>query len=174
MIFIRRIQTISVHIRMPSGPAAPRSILSTGYSLARNRAGRNPQSGCSRRMQFCPTKVNIFASPCLPIAMFGRSSRCTRHGRTKHPSDAVTGTKTSDFCCGHANDRMVDVVTKRCTHHGCTTAAELWCGRYQQGRPLVWTRQGRDSGCRSQNCAHRGSTTPSSYGVNGSKTVERC
>ncbi|CAN0439672.1 unnamed protein product, partial [Pylaiella littoralis] len=60
-------------------------------------------------------RASIFS---FPPGRMGRE--CSHAGCTKQPSYGVAGTETAEFCSGHANDGMVDVVTKKCTRLGCT------------------------------------------------------
>ncbi|CAN0057130.1 unnamed protein product, partial [Pylaiella littoralis] len=103
-----------------------------------------------------------------------RSRKCAHRGCTKEPRFGVAGTKTAEFCSGHAKDGMVNVCHKKCTHRGCpkqpkfgvagTKTAEFCSGHAEGGMVNV----------RSRKCAHRGCTKEPRFGVAGTKTAEFC
>ncbi|CAN0320506.1 unnamed protein product, partial [Pylaiella littoralis] len=76
-------------------------------------------------------------------------------GCTKQPRHGVAGTKTVEFCPGHAKDGMVDVRSKSCTYRDCTkqlshsevgTSTAKFCSGHAQGG-MVNTRR--------KKCTHR-------------------
>ncbi|CAM9114436.1 unnamed protein product, partial [Pylaiella littoralis] len=102
------------------------------------------------------------------------SKQCTQRGCTTRPNYGVMGTKTAEFCSGHAKDGMVDVFSKQRTHHGCTKqprygvmgtkTAEFCSGDAKAGMVDVFSKQ----------CTHHGCTKQPRYGVMGTKTAEFC
>ena len=75
--------------------------------------------------------------------------------------------KKAEYCAQHKKDGMVNVVSKRCAHHGCTkhpsfgtaaTKAEYCKEHAQDGMENVV----------SKSCTHQGCIKGPSYGVAGS------
>ncbi|CAN0041536.1 unnamed protein product [Pylaiella littoralis] len=96
-----------------------------------------------------------------------KNKRCTHRGCTKQPSYGVAGTKTAEFCSGHAKGGMVNVFKKKCTHRGCTkrpsygvagTKTAEFCSEH--------TTDGMVDVCKKR-CSQPGCTTLPRFGVSG-------
>ncbi|CAN0446120.1 unnamed protein product, partial [Pylaiella littoralis] len=104
---------------------------------------------------------------------------------TKQPRYGVAGTKTAEFCSGHAKDGMVDVLSKRCAHLGCTKrpsygvagtqTAEFCSGHAKDGMVRVsdsrnpCSVRGRSGGARGCGGAEMDGCTARRSGAGGKK-----
>ena len=86
----------------------------------------------------------------------------------------MEGSKTAVYCRQHADDGMVDVCKKRCSHDSCTKVPTF---NFQGSRTSAYCKQHAEDGMvdiTNKHCSHDLCTRRPSFDVEGSKTATYC
>ncbi|CAM9586078.1 unnamed protein product, partial [Pylaiella littoralis] len=80
----------------------------------------------------------------------------------------VLGTKTAEFCSGHAKDGMVNIMSERWNHRGCTKHAKVCVAGAKKAEFCSGRTKGEIVQVVNDGCAQPGCTTLPNFGVTGS------
>lgn len=86
----------------------------------------------------------------------------------------MQGTRTAEYCATHAKDNMINVISKRCDHPGCSKHPSYGRKGSKKAEFCVAHAAADMVDVCSKRCGHAGCTKRSSYGAPGSKKPEFC